>query len=132
MLLHDVLAAATSSFPEPSLTTAGLRKLDGYLAEFTVLAGQWGFQLILAIVPDPNSLVGDHPSVAFGTKVEAMASGRGIPVVDLLAPLRDLYRRTQRLHIIPYDPHYTGDANEVMARRVVQEILRLSRGGDRR
>lgn len=127
--LHDVHKERKISYPSSEMVAQELKKLEGFLGEFDSLARQGNYQLILALAPDANSLVGDHPDKEVRAQVAQVAAKYGIPIVNLDQSLSDLYQRTKILPVIPFDSHYTPPANEVMARQVVEEILRLAPAG---
>jgi hypothetical protein len=51
-----------------------------------------------------------------------LAGKRGFEFVDLAPALRDLVATTRRLPVLPYDGHYTGEANRTMARALAARL----------
>ncbi len=116
MLLHDVrnrlTAGEQAGVTDPD---AGMERLDRHLARLTELTAELGARPVLATVPDPNALSGEHFSRAWAATARSMASRHGIAAVDLEPPLRELFLRLGRLPVLAFDGHYDARANACMA-----------------
>lgn len=124
MWLHDSVRALRSEPVSQQATQAAFQRLDGYLSRFHRLAQANGFQLYFAVIPDPNSLKRDHPSTEFTLLAQTMAQKHGIPSYDLLDDALDAYDGGIRLPTVPYDGHYSGEANRSMAHGIVKFLKR--------
>lgn len=78
--------------------------------------------LVVAVIPAPESLRGEDREAALHARVGDLARARGLECIDLTPALRELAGRTARLPILPYDGHYTGEANRAMTRVLAARI----------
>ncbi|MHC4547896.1 MAG: SGNH/GDSL hydrolase family protein [Planctomycetota bacterium] len=121
MLAHDLVATVRAEWPNREVLDAGLAELDGHLAEFKRWTGTRKIPLVFAVVPNPNSIPEGHPSEELERRAAEVARRHGLPVVNLLAALRELERREGAI-VIPYDGHYAASANGVIAREIAREV----------
>jgi hypothetical protein len=128
MYLHDVLGGAETQPLDPDFVQAGLERLGGYLDRFVARAAERGFDPVFAIVPDPGRVAGEHESEAISEAAARQARARGLPVMRLLEPLRELHRRSGDLPTLPYDGHYDAAGNRAMGERAAELLLALEDG----
>jgi lysophospholipase L1-like esterase len=128
MLIHDVLRIVSVEPPSPEQTAAGLERLATELDRLRELGRTHGFDLLVAMIPDRNSLLGAHPSEDIERAVARMADERGIPHLRLHDALARLCAEEGHLPVLPFDGHYRPDANRAMADAVARWIL--ARGSD--
>jgi len=55
-------------------------------------------------------------------RVGALARKQGFAFVDLAPGLQELRRKLGRSSVLPYDGHYDGDANAVMAHAIARAL----------
>jgi hypothetical protein len=123
MYAWDQWRAGQGTFPDAVTLDTAIAKLGEHLGRYRELCTELGARPIFALVPDSASICGDHPSRAFALRAGSVAKGLGIEVIDLLPSLQELYGRTRRLPILPFDGHYTDEANRVMARQVAERLV---------
>lgn len=98
----------------------GFLRLDEDFARLQPLAPE----LVVAVIPAAESLRGSDVDEALHARVGELAKNRGFECVDLTPALRGLVAGRRRLPILPYDGHYTGEANLTMARALAALIAR--------
>ncbi|SRR5258706_4674615 len=103
----------------------GLLRFDEDLARFRPLVQK----LVVGVIPASESLRGTDVDEALHARIGDLARGHGFDFVDLTPALRELVARTNRLPILPYDGHYTGEANLTMARALAARIATRIAGG---
>lgn len=100
-------------------------RLDGYLESFARLADQGGFEFVVAVVPlarvarDPDAV---HPHTA---RVKELAQRHGFPFLDLVQPVRELYRSSGKLPVLAYDGHYDAQGNAALGKYVADALWTL-------
>ncbi len=119
MTLYDQWKSRGGLVVAPDAVESALKRLDGYLARFQELAARERFELLFAAIPDANELVAPHPTAPIRERAMGLAAARGIACCDLKPALEALARGTD-LPVLPYDGHYTPEANEAMARAIAQ------------
>jgi hypothetical protein len=82
-----------------------------------------GARLLVAAIPTAGMVAAGEEGREIPRRVRALAEKHGIAFADLFEPLAEVHRRSGRLPLLPYDWHYTGEANLAMAVRVA-EVLR--------
>jgi hypothetical protein len=123
MLLHDT-AVEMGTDPLPgNLLPNALFRLDGYARRFEELAASMGFRLVFALIPDPNALLGPHPSCEVSAQVTEVLRTHGIEPVDLLPAVREVFERDRALPVIPFDGHYLPEANRAMGQRLAERLI---------
>lgn len=125
MLLHDRLRSLLGSTLEPEVLERGLEHLRSYLERFRALGRKHGFRPVVAVVPDPNRLLGPAFTDALEGRVAELARELELPLIELLEPLRALAAREGRPPVLPYDGHYLPRANRAMAEAAARELLLL-------
>lgn len=124
MWLYDSARALQAGEWPRDTSLAAMARLDGYLARFKAMENEHRFKLLLAVIPDPNSLNGEHPGSEYTLLVQALAEKHGIASRDLFADAVKAYDGGIRLPVVPYDGHYNDDANQAMARGVTRFLRR--------
>lgn len=114
MVLHDVLRSRDLGLG-PDDIRLGLQRLHGYLERMRGLSAQWPFDLVVALMPDPNVLYGDRETVELARCAGEVAQRLGICLVDLQPAIEDLFQRSKKLPILPFDGHYDESGNAAMA-----------------
>ncbi len=122
MYVYDLYQTARAPGPPPGMVEQGLKSADQHLAKLARMGAKHGFQPYVAIIPDANTITGEHESTAYADKVESLAKAHGLPVIRLRDTLRDLHNKTDRLPVVPFDGHYDGSANKAMAQSVAESI----------
>ncbi len=125
MFLHDRLRAALARPLEPGAAERGFQRLGRYLDRYQELAARHGFRPVVAIVPDPGRLGASSVTAALEERAARLARERGLPVIELLPPLRALTGRLGETPVLPYDGHYRPSANRCMAEAIARELLGL-------
>ena len=122
MFAWDQVKYRGASFPSAEVLQTGLDRLREHLLRMQELCGELGCRPWVALVPDSGAILGEHPSESFRTGAGEVAREVGIGVIDLLPALRELERARGRLPVLPFDGHYTSEANAVMARAVARAL----------
>lgn len=126
MYLHDALKLGEDALVEdPAAREAALARLDDQLTRLRSTAEALGSMLVFCAVPDRHTLLGEHPSSVLSQRAQELAARHGIDTIDLAPALRDLARSTGRIPELPFDGHYTPEANCVMAEVVAAHLLAL-------
>ena len=123
MYLYDRFGQAAMEPFDDAFYDAGVAHLERYLGRYLVLAERQGFAPLVAILPDPNLLVGPHESQAALPRVRTLCAEAGLPFVEFEQELRTLAEAERRLPTLPYDGHYAPRANAVMARVAAPFVL---------
>ena len=76
--------------------------------------------LVLLAMPRIDQVDGREPAVGYQRRLGVLADRLGIPLVDPLENLRQA--KTEPL-LVPWDGHYAGVAQRVMARALVPQVL---------
>jgi hypothetical protein len=118
MEVHDFWAGMTFPRLTPEQIERGFVRLDHDLGQFGDLARTHGFDFAVATIPTSGALRGAGEADPIAGRVGELARAHGFAFVDLTADLRALVRSIGRLPILPYDGHYTGEANATMALRL--------------
>jgi len=126
MYVHDLVAAARAPQPPAGLVESGIQRFNQHARRFVTMAERYRFNPVVAIIPDANALYRDHPSEAHGDRIAQVCQAQGLPVIRLTPTLRDLYRRTGKLPVVPFDGHYNGEANEAIGDTLAHWWLRTS------
>jgi GDSL-like Lipase/Acylhydrolase family len=126
MYVHDALRDIRTKPMEVVFVEEGFEQLGRHLDRLVEIAGNWQFRPVFAVVPDPNVLVGSHESEAIDERAMRLASERNIPTVRLIEPLAALYKRTRQLPLVPFDGHYSAEANLGMAEVIADVLLRAA------
>jgi hypothetical protein len=100
----------------------GFTRLGVYAERLIALSSQYGFQAIFVLVPNRSGLPGPGPYETRERRALEVARKKGLTVVDPLPELRELYKRTRVLPVIPHDGHYEGPANEAIARALLANL----------
>ena len=128
MFVHDAVRAVGAKPLDPTAVETGLERLARHLDRLVEIAQRSGFRPLFAVVPDPNVIVGSHQSKSIDARAERLALERGIWTVRLIEPLVTLYERTGRMPVVPYDGHYSAEANLGMAEVTADVVLRAVQG----
>ena len=120
--VHHVHSGLTYKYPDAAQVSAAMTNLDGYLAEFQRLSVENHFSFFMTIVPDAASILGPHHTEAISEQARRVASRRSVPVIEVLDTLKKYYQAEKRLPIVPYDGHYNGAANGLIAERTAAAI----------
>jgi hypothetical protein len=107
----------------PAEIDGGFERLDRSLAVLSRAVESQGARLLVTAVPTAGMVAAGEKGREIPRRVGVLAAKHGIAFVDLSEPLVELSRGSGRLPLLPYDWHYTGEANLAMALRVV-EVLR--------
>jgi len=124
MVLHDLVRDHQKPPRDPSYFDEGFDRLNTYLAQYAECCAVLGARPLLAVVPHSSTLMADNGESRRAGRVEDLARAHGVTVVELLPVLRQLYIDSGELPVIPYDGHYTGLANEHMARPLAAALVR--------
>jgi hypothetical protein len=124
MWVHDTLRDTHTQPMDVAVVEDGIARLGHHLDRLIEIVGSWQFRPLFVVVPDANALVGSHESEAIDARAMRMALERGIPSVRPIEPLVRLYKRTGQLPLVPYDGHYSAEANREMAEIIAEVILR--------
>jgi lysophospholipase L1-like esterase len=100
----------------------GFRRFDEDLSAARPLLEVLRSKLVVAVIPASESLRGEDRDAGLHSRVGDLARAHGFDCVDLTPALRDLAGRSPTLPILPYDGHYTGEANREMARVLAARI----------
>jgi hypothetical protein len=128
MKVHDVWTARPAGVLDDDGIRVGLGHFDQDLDAFLTLGKERGFEFVIAPIPHRSALRGACPYDLLVRRIGEHARARGIEVVDLFAGLRAEYGDEPERAVLPYDGHYTGAANRVMARDLARALApRLGR-----
>ena len=130
MFLHDVRSRFESSDFTGEELRKGMGRLEAYLRRFRALGAERDFEFVMALVPDPNAVLGPHQSAAMEKDVTALAESMDIPVLPLHDSIAGVLKESGRLPILPFDGHYASPGNEAMAADAAAWLLRLDKPSD--
>ena len=126
MFLYDQwrgLTAPAEGWATDVVDTA-MQTHEGHVARLKQHAQQMGFRLYFAAIPDSASLAGPHFSTAIVERLHGILDQHEVPHIDLQPGLAKLYQELgNRPPVIPYDFHYNGAGNTVIAQPVAQRLL---------
>jgi hypothetical protein len=122
MEVHDVWSSLTAERLTPAEIDRGFERFDRSLADLARVAGAQGSRLLVAAIPTAGMVAAGEAGRAIPRRVGERAAAQGIAFVDLTEPLAELHRENGKLPLLPYDWHYTGEANRAMARIVAAEL----------
>jgi hypothetical protein len=100
----------------PAEVDQGFLRFDADLSSARPLLESLRSALVVAVIPTPASLRGEDREARIHARVGELARAHGLECVDLTPALRELAGRSPTLPVLPYDGHYTGEANRAMAR----------------
>lgn len=123
MQTHDVLTSLTTKRLSPEEIDGGFERLDRSLGELARVAEKEGARLLVAAIPTAGMVAAGEEGREIPRRVGEVAAVHGIAFADLFEPLVELHRESGVLPLLPYDWHYTGEANLAIAKRVA-EVLR--------
>ena len=123
MFAWDQIKYRGGSFPPAAVLQTSLERLREHLLRMKQLCTELDSRPWIALVPDSGAIVGTHPSEEFRAQAGELAREVGIEVIDLLPALKELQRASGRLPVLPFDGHYTSEANAAMARVVARFLL---------
>jgi lysophospholipase L1-like esterase len=124
MTVWDLWRARNWRPPGERLVERGLERLAGYLRELHQLGLERGFRPFVLLIPDSRSIIEPHFSDPIVERAGELAADAGLPVLSLKSAVAAVYERgAGDLPILPYDGHYTGDANGGMARATADFLL---------
>ena len=123
MYVHDVLRGLRAEPVKAIDIETGLKRLGRHLDCLIEIAESRNFRPVFAVIPDPNAISGAHESELIDARAARLASERGLRTVRPVEPLVALYRSTGRLPLVPYDGHYSAEANLGMAEAIAQVVL---------
>lgn len=123
MQTHDVWNSLTTKRLTPEEIDGGFERLDRSLAELARVTESQGARLLVAAIPTAGMVAAGEEGRDIPSRVGELAAKHGIAFADVFEPLADLHRELGHLPLLPYDWHYTGEANLGMAKRVA-EVLR--------
>ena len=119
----------------PAEIERGFERLDASLARFAAHARERKLLLVVATLPTSAALLPGRGRAdgedavraedALRARVLALARAHGLPGVDPTPELRELRARLGELPVLPYDGHYDGRANAVIARRIAPVLRNL-------
>ena len=132
MTLWDLLNAKQTQPNDEAYIDSAFERLDNYLMNFQAQARTMGFSLWFAPIPDPGSLLGEHPSDAFLDRAMERAREQDLRVIDLRPGLEALAQGQGAAPVIPYDGHYLPAANAVIAAQVAEALERGDSGKQNR
>jgi len=107
----------------PAQVDVGFERLGRELDRLAEKARASGLDVLVAAIPAAMNLRETAEPDPLAKRVAASAKEHGFAFVDLGPDLRELQARLGRAPILPYDGHYTGEANAVMAGRIAEAIL---------
>lgn len=122
MKVHDLLDSKPALVLDDEGIRIGLAFYDQDLDAFQALGQERGFDFVIAPIPHRSALRGACPFDLLVQRVGEHARARGIEVVDLLTGLRGEFGDSPERAVLPYDGHYTGDANRAMARDLAKAL----------
>ena len=115
MVLNDRLRTVQDPYPWMLTAAEDVERLDGYLQGFKAECERLGARLVFATVPPSAALEGVHPADPVTTRALEIAAARGIPAVRLGGDLQVRVSAGGGLPIVPYDGHYDGEGNRLLA-----------------
>ncbi len=128
-LRHLETEIASKPLP-PAEIERGFQRLDASLAAFSSWVRARGIPAVVATMPDSIALADvasedGRRDDELRLRVGRLAETHGFPAVDPTPELRLLEKELGRLPVLPYDGHYDGRANRVVARRVAPVLREL-------
>ncbi len=106
----------------PAQIDAGFERLDADLGSLAAAARAAGVDVLVAAIPTAAAVRGARDEDRLPERVGALARAHAFAFVDLAPPLQELRRRIGRSSVLPYDGHYDGDANAMMARAIAAAL----------
>jgi lysophospholipase L1-like esterase len=130
MRLRHIWTELASKPLPPAEIEKGFQRLDASLATFSSWVRARGIPAVVATMPDSVAVESTSSKDAktddeLRLRVRRLAEAHGIPTVDPTPELRLLRAELGRLPVLPYDGHYDGRANQVVARRVAPVLREL-------
>jgi lysophospholipase L1-like esterase len=122
MKIHHTWSDWTYHRLTPPQIEEGLERLDRDLDRLAASSRSLGVDVLVATIPTSAALRGPSDEDRLPGRVGAMARSHGFAFVDLAPDLRDLRRALGKSPVLPYDGHYDGEANAVMARRIANAL----------
>ncbi|MEM7306080.1 MAG: SGNH/GDSL hydrolase family protein [Planctomycetota bacterium] len=125
MTAHDKRKNRAGDPTPPDFLDNAMKRLDGYLVRFQELSARDGFDLVFALVPDANGLVGPYLSLEITDRARRVAEERGVRICLLRPALEGLLKDLGELPVLPYDGHYTAAGNRAMAEAAAAALLSM-------
>jgi len=122
MTLHDFWTSGPTAVLDDDGIRIGLAFFDQDLDAFLALGKELGFDFVMAPIPNRTQIRGASPFDLLVLRVGEHARARGIEVVDLLPGLRAEFEGRTEDAVLPYDGHYAGVANRVLARDLARAL----------
>ena len=125
------LGTELSSKPlPPAEIERGFQRLDASFLRISSWVGARGVRAVVATMPESVAVADDVSADArrdddLRLRVRRLAEARGFSAVDPTPELRLLREKLGRLPVLPFDGHYDGRANRVVARRVAPVLREL-------
>ena len=119
--MHDLLESKRRSSSTTRASGSAWRSTIRTSA-FLALGKEHGFDFVIAPIPHRSALRGACPFDLLVQRIGEHARARGIEVVDLLPGLLSEFGAAPERAALPYDGHYTGGANRVMARDLARAL----------
>ena len=128
-LRHLGTQLASKPLP-PAEIEHGFQRLDASLATYSAWIRARGIPAVVVTMPDSVAVAdasskNAQPDDELRLRVRRLAEAHGIPAIDPTPELRLLREELGRLPVLPYDGHYDGRANRVVARRVAPALREL-------
>ncbi|MFN0008869.1 MAG: SGNH/GDSL hydrolase family protein [Planctomycetota bacterium] len=123
MQVHDILTSLTTKRLSPEEIEGGFERLDRSLGDLARAAESQGARLLVVAIPTAGMVAAGEEGRDIPRRVGKLVEKHGIACADVFEPLSELHRELGHLPLLPYDWHYTGEANLAMAKRLA-EVLR--------
>jgi lysophospholipase L1-like esterase len=105
-----------------------ISEIGGYIHEFGELAETHWFSFVLVAIPAAVQIGGCYPRARYQSELERFADHDKTPFLDLLPSFDRDYQITGSRHQIPFDGHYDGRGNELMADTVGEYLTNNGSG----
>lgn len=86
------------------------------------IANENNTTFLIVSIPRRDQVDGSYQAKRYNQRLESIASKVGIPVINVLEPLKESYKKYGKDLFIPWDGHNSGVANRVIAQEITRAL----------
>jgi hypothetical protein len=106
----------------------GWRQVEQSLSEIKKTSDEEDIVFLLVSLPRRDQVDGRIPADRYINRLQSIAEGHQIPVIDMLGPLHEAYKEHGNNLFIPWDGHNSGITNRVIAFNI-SRVLSIQKHG---